>query len=324
MLLAAPAPALAQNLIQFSVGYTRYEVKDDRTGLTTLPFPQTGAPFIYATTRSYPLVGRLFTYQAGLGNSNNVFVWCEATGQSKAVTDFQSPLGVYPSGRLWSNDGQDSFVSFLLSNSTTGQSFTCRAHVSATDIASPTFQPVTLGDPRLEMVSDFVAYYWWNHDGSGFYYCDPRDATKIRLKSVGVGVTMDDDPVSFIAPFPVTQLRVIPPVDPHNLDRYLVAHTLNSGLVGNGILAMDLGTSSWKWLAGPTPTWTGSGIRTPCFSPDGTHVAFGNTRYAHGNSMPFFGVYTVPLLGGPISAPVAEVMGSNKTGGIAVNNWYTP
>jgi hypothetical protein len=137
VLLAAPAPALAQNLIQFSVGsstFTRYEVKDDGTGLRTLPLQAFG-PHIYATTRSYPLVGRLFTYPAGLGNSNNVFVWCEATGQSKAVTDFQSPLQVLLSGMLWSNDGQDSFVSFLLSNSATGQSFTYRAHVSAADIA---------------------------------------------------------------------------------------------------------------------------------------------------------------------------------------------
>jgi hypothetical protein len=336
VLIAAPAPALAQNVIQFTVSAStdsRYEVKDDRTGFRTLPFPQAPGPRINATTRSDYPGGRQFTYPAALGNNNNVFVWSEATGQSKAVTNIQGPLGVVSSGggMLWSNDGLDSFVSFILYNSTT--SFIYRAHVSATAIADPAFQPVTLGDPRLEMVkSDFGRFYWWNHSGSGFYYTDPRDATKIRLKTVGVGVTFDDDPVSFIAPFPVGELRVSPPVGLQDPDRYLVASTLNSGLVGNGILAMDLGTStsppSWWWLAGPQPTFTVSGIRGPCFSPDGTHIAFGNTRYAptHGNqAIPYYGVYTVPFSGGPISGPVAEVMGSSKTRlYTTVNNWYTP
>jgi hypothetical protein len=145
---------------------------------------------------------------------------------------------------------------------------------------------------------------------------------------VGVGVTIDDDRLVFTMPFPVMELRVIPPVDLSNLDRYLVASVLNNPQVGNGIVAIDLATSSWWWLAGPQPTWTGWGIRGPSFSPDGTHIAFGNTRFVptHGNqAIPYYGVYTVPFSGGPISGPVAEVMGSSKTlAYLTVNNWDTP
>jgi hypothetical protein len=144
---------------------------------------------------------------------------------------------------------------------------------------------------------------------------------------VGAGGTIDNDPVSFIAPAPVGELRVGPPMDPQNPDRYLVASALNSGTVGNGILAMDLVTSNSWWLA-TQPTWTVSGIRGPCFSPDGTHIAFGNTRYVAtrgSGATPYYGVYTFPFFGGPISGPVAEVMGSSKTiAFLTVNNWDTP
>ena len=127
-----------QDLITFSVGYstfTRYEVWDNGTGLRTLPFPQVPVNRINATTQSDYPGGRQYLYPAALGTNNNVWVWSEATGQSKAVTSIQGPLSVYINSILWSNDGLDSFVSFMLYSST-GQYYTYRAHVSAADIAS--------------------------------------------------------------------------------------------------------------------------------------------------------------------------------------------
>ena len=32
---------------------------------------------------------------------------------------------------------------------------------------------------------------WWGHDGSRLYYLDLRDPTRVRAKTVGVGVTYD-------------------------------------------------------------------------------------------------------------------------------------
>lgn len=323
MLLAAPAPAFAQNVIQFTlgVGTARYKVLDNGMGLQSFPFPQDPQSRINSSTRSDYPGGRQYLY-----GSVDVTVWSESTGQSKAVTNFQGALPVVLGSTLWSNDGLDSFVSFNVYNSTTRQSYTYRAHVSATDIASASFQPVTLGDPRLELVKDWQSvgetpFYWWNHDGSRFYYPDPRDKTKVRVKTVGVGVTVDDDPVALVAPAELTELRVIPPVYPLNpvSDRYLVATAFP---IGTGILAMDLQTSTWWWLA-TQPTSSISGIRGPCFSPDGSMIAFGNTRY-DSKKTPYYGVYAVPFFGGPITR-VTEVMGSKNTSlFVTVNNWDTP
>jgi hypothetical protein len=336
-LLVAPAPALAQGLIQFSVGsstFTRYQVGDDGTGRRTLPFPQTSQNKINATTRSDywngpQYVGRQYLYVGGDGSNTSsgvLMAWSEGTGQSKALTNFPSPYTVYLNLSLWSNDGLDSFVSFTLINTTTNQSYIYRAWVSAADIASATYQPITLGDPRLTLVGNWgaPAFYWWGHDGSRFYYKDPRNGNGnlIRVKTVGVGATIDDDPIVFTAPFELSEHRVIPAVDPQNPvnDRYLVASALPAG---TGIVAIDLQSSAWWWLA-PQTSSSLSGIRGPCFSPDGSSIAFAATRSVTTTkpktTTTYYGVYTVPFFGGPIPR-VTEVTGSGYP---TVNNWNTP
>jgi hypothetical protein len=265
-------------------------------------------------------VGRQYLYVQP--NTGVLMVWSEATGQSKAVTNFQSPFGVFFGHSRWSNDGLDSFVSFALTNNSTRQSLLYRAHVSAADIASASYQPITVSDPRLELVqlgSTTPAFYWWNHDGSGFYYIDSPNTTKVRLTIVGVS-----DQLVYSAPVNLSELRVIPPVDPQNPDRYLVASMPFNQQVGNGILAIDLATPTQWWLA-TQATWTVSGMRGPCFSPDGSTIAFGNTRY-DSKKTPYYGVYTVPFFSvlGPITR-VSEVMGSKNTSlFVTVNNWDTP
>jgi hypothetical protein len=327
-LFAAPATVPAQNVIQFSLGYsafTEYQVRDDGSNLRTLPFPQgTMCHTVYASAQSSYPGGRQFLYpqQDGLlpnGNpSYDLMVWSEATGQSKPLTNIHGPLYVYFPSARWSNDGLDSFVSFIL-YTPTNENYTYRAHVSAADIASPTFQPITLGDPRLELVRYWgvggtVGYwYWWNHDGSGFYYVDAINTTRIRFMAVGGG-----DMLVYTAPAQLGELRVIPPVDPLNPDRYAVATALP---IGTGILAIDLHASTSWWLA------TGPGgigePRGPCFSPDGSLIAFGNTVYGS-KKTPYYGVYKVPFFGGPITG-VFEVMGSSKTAAYpTVCNWNTP
>src|SRR5262249_55057035 len=142
--------------------------------------------------------------------------------------------------------------------------------------------------------------YWWSHDGSRFYYKDPRNGNGnlVRVKTVGVGVTVDHDPIVFRAPADLAELRVIPPGDPLNpvSDRYLVAS------VGGGILAMDLQTSASRWLAAAAPTKNGKNsfdkVGGPCFSPDGSLIAFGATR-TDSAATPYFGVCVVPFFGDP-------------------------
>src|SRR4051794_39824754 len=64
-------PAHAQGVIQFSLSsypsFTRYQVKDDGTGLKTLGFPQSGIARINATTRSdYTSAGQKLRFFKGL------------------------------------------------------------------------------------------------------------------------------------------------------------------------------------------------------------------------------------------------------------------
>jgi hypothetical protein len=342
VLLAAQTPAFAQGLIQFDVGmgpFTQYMVSDNvATAQQLTTFPQTTNYYVYATTRSdYPGRLHLYSLQDTLPSGYRYYnhkVWSEATGQSKDLTNIHGPLYGAGGGARWSNDGQDRFVSFALINSSTGQTSLYRAWVSAAEISSPTYRPITLDDlgtPRLEHIADFSAWYYWSHDGSRIYYVDPRATRKtsstnlIRVKTVGVGVTIDDDPIVFVAQAGLGELRISPPVDPLNPDRYLVA-TITEGLPsGGGILAIDLlDPNNPRSLA--TPTGTGlSSIRGPAFSPDGSFIAFGAARSVTTtkpkSTTTYFGVYKVPFFGGPITK-VTEL--TNSSGFVTVNSWSTP
>jgi hypothetical protein len=71
------------------------------------------------------------------------------------------------------------------------------------------------------------------------------------------------------------------------------------------------------------------GGMNPCFSPDGSHIAFGAVR-TDSKATPYYGVYTVPVpfFGGPLTiTKVTEIPGSNsKDGGlfVTVHAWSTP
>lgn len=331
MLLAAPAPALAQDLIHFKVvttaNTTQYEVEDDGANLQPLLIPFTSGQVNLSTARSDYSGGRqyLYTQSQSQGRKkkntvqyNDIRVWSQGSGQSKDLTNFPAPLSASAYFGRWSNNGQDSFVSFMVYDGTTGVSRIYRALVSADEIASPSFVAISsLSDPRLELVQDVGAggYIgcWWGHDGSRLYYLDPRNSTWVRAKTVGVGVTFDDDPIVFVAPANLLALRVSPG-DSLTPDRYLVAPA-----TGNlGILAMDLTTSTWWWLA--TADTGYSVIRSPAFSPDGSEVAFGaavNGRFA---------VYKVPFFGGPITRVTTEFTNTKKirVGLLDVYAWNTP
>ena len=142
---------------------------------------------------------------------------------------------------------------------------------------------------------------------------------------MGFGLTIDDDPVAFTSPVVLGQLRVIPPVDPQNPDRYLVTTALP---VGSGILAVDLYTSSSWWLATGNGNSAG-GPRGQVFSPDGSTVAFGNSRSVTTGTGKkqtrtfYYGVYKVPFFGGPVST-VTEMATTANLGFVTVNNWDAP
>src|SRR4051794_25258509 len=91
VLLAIPAPALAQDVILFTVGYstfTQYTVPS--SGGTAMPLTSLGTPSVHATTRSDYPGGRQFLFANGTSPNRKVMVWSESSGQLTAVTNFQT------------------------------------------------------------------------------------------------------------------------------------------------------------------------------------------------------------------------------------------
>jgi len=184
-----------------------------------------------------------------------------------------------------------------------------RAHVTAADIASDQYVPVTLNDPRLEFVAAWPAgvsaWFDWHPSNTKYYYIDPRIVTsgnnrvsqKVRVKFVGVGTTMDDDPIVYDGGgLSLVQLRVSP------VNEQLVVNALFTG-----ILSVNLATNASGWIA--TESESLRDLNSPCFSPDGSSIAFGATRSVTATkpkkTTVYKGVYKIPFLSGPIS-PITE------------------
>src|SRR3954454_14233290 len=85
------APALAQDAILFTVGYstfTQYTVPS--SGGTAMPLTSLSTPSVHATTRSDYPGGRQFLFANGTSPNRKVMVWSESSGQLTAVTNFQT------------------------------------------------------------------------------------------------------------------------------------------------------------------------------------------------------------------------------------------
>ncbi len=305
VLFAAPAPAYAQGnqgVIYFrTTDFTHYLVNGDGTNLQSIAAPSNTT---YASARSDYPGGRQYVYAREDGqipgtttSYGNLMVWNEA-GESKAVTEIDGPL-YHPSeanGVRWSNDDLDSFLSFRLYDPSTGLYSIYRAHVTAAEIASVDFEPVTLNDSRLEFVAEFPpgvsVFYDWHPSNTKYYYIDPRvtkrsSNQKIRVKTVGIGATMDDDPIVFDGGGLLVQIRVSP------VNEQLVALA-----IGKGILSVNLVTYA-SGLIATENNKTFTNMNSPCFSPDGSLVAFGATRWVKNKG--YRGISKVPFTGGTIT-----------------------
>jgi hypothetical protein len=310
-LLAAAAPALAQGptgVIHFRTpDFTHYLVNGDGSNAPAV-FPAPASTTYSTTWDNYS--GHLYlhfrddgTIPGDVDPYGNIMVWSDAAGQSKAVTEIHGPLYVISGNNArWSNDGLDSFVSFNLHDPATGLNAIYRAHVTAADIASADYLPITLDDlapgGRLELVAAWQeglsVFYWWHPTNHKFYYIDPRvsrrTGNKIRVKFVGVGTSMDDDPIVYSSNSSLVQMRVSP------VNEQLVANA-----IGSGILSVNLVTLASGWIAAESKTL--GQLNSPCFSPDGSLVTFGAYRSIKGKV--YSGIYKVAFTGGTIT-PATE------------------
>src|SRR5262249_44565393 len=148
--------AQAQGTIYFSVNgqSSLYSVDGNGNYFTTYSTP-TGVP---SGRSDYP-TGRLFLTRPGIGTIPGTGITYtdvlahDITGSTVQVTNFRGPLWVVALSLVqWSNDSQDTFISFCVYDANTGLYNQYRAWVSGQDIASPGFAPLTPQDGRLERV----------------------------------------------------------------------------------------------------------------------------------------------------------------------------
>ncbi len=328
LLVAMTTAARAQNLgtIYFagsSDGTTLdglYSIAGDGTNKTKV---LDGNPFFYSpTSRSDYPGGRRFVATVPRGNSVvyqgrtyscGSIVLLNAAGNSTPITDFPGPVIIESSfpASSWSNDGQDSFLSFVALDTAQGRYIHYRTLVTADEMLMPGFPPFTPDDLRLEVVLASPlgnrSAAAWRSDGAYFAYDgDYQDGAgnrqyRVLLHQVGTSVDgstdflINDQGVSGLK---VTSLTYSPTAD------QVVGVGTRSATGEAGLVSFNpfVGAGSMSWLqkeARKSPP-----VRLmlyPKFSPDGTRVAF--FGYTPFKQMPKLrdSVLTCPAAGGPVT-----------------------
>lgn len=112
------------------------------------------------------------------------------SGDVVQLTDLSADLDYLPeSNPRWSNDGMDSFVSFVGVNADGRHIW--RLHVTVADFTDPNWAPVTPNDPRLEHITEIDttrADFDWSPDGSAVAYLEgPFSNRALVVRDVAAG-----------------------------------------------------------------------------------------------------------------------------------------
>jgi hypothetical protein len=317
-LLSIPVPTFAQSMgvIYYAPHNTpaTYRVNGDGTGQGLVD----NSVYRIAPTRrsDYP-GGRQFLWKSRLAVTDasgsrpycDVMSW-DLTGATKQLTAFAGPTYVYSYLVSRSNDDASSFFSFFVYDSSSGTSSLCRANVTPDQIADQAFQPVVPGDPRLEVIATWPQLFDYRWDGTGtrVYYLDDRvtGQGRLRVKTVGVGLTPDNDPVLFDASLTGAHPGGVA-ASPTSSQIVLRCTTFDrrGKVITDGFVSLDAANpAGWSWLITTGSSGLVSFMSDPCFSPDGSGLCFGArgpvTVTVHNKRSTTYvpGVYKMPAGGG--------------------------
>lgn len=279
---------------------TAYSVQGNGTGFTSLPLAlpdNFGQPVLPSAQTIYP-GGRQFLTRAheglipGVSNEayGNLWIKDQTNGNQVQVTAFpgtdEQEFIRYPNNyAAWSNDDQDSFISFGTWNPATGIFRIYKAHVTGQQIAAVNYLPLGPNDERLELVFEHenpnqIFTYLWSGDGKRLIYyfqSSQVGATDQRVFSKVVG-TPPAEPGSPIYVQTPTGMAISgwnhSPVG--NLIVGVGTQTASGGTTTRGIVLMDSVTGDWSWLQREFQATKSSLTQcgSPRFSPDGNYVAF--------------------------------------------------
>lgn len=278
------AQAQSQGTIYFSVQGGMHSVDGNGTNYTPLPVESGRASGLsYPNGRlflSRPQVGPIPNHPTGAGYAD--VIANDVAGGGVQVTNFRGPLWVLSAAPAkWSNDLQDTFISFSVYDSVSGRYGICRAWVTGLGIASPGFVPLTMDDTlpggRLELVLDTADRQVpvWNGDGTKFVYAT---AEGVRMHFIASGPSPANDllilskAATGLTPGDLTYSPVTEQIAGYG--KYTSGKTTVEGIFSLNPLAQN----NWRWIRTQYSTKTTTLTRTTLggvvFSPDGNWVAY--------------------------------------------------
>lgn len=325
LLAALVSTAHAQNLgsIQHHTSGSEVSSSVDVTTGTDTVVPQ-GKP----THRSDYPSGRLYYVRATTGvvpgtpiNRCDHYLQ-DVAGNRVLVTDIEGPDYYCMGGGAYlvSNDGNDSFYSFWVYEPSAARYLFLRANITPWDVLAPDFVPLTMGDPRLELIfqtythSDADRAMGWNRDGTrvayyGDYVYKNNRYLRLRIHTVGPDVTQNADEL-------VNDER-LSGIRTGHFDWSPIAEQLvmvtDAGRAGNGIAVWTPGVNGWTYaFVQKTSSKTGglSMPSYPVYSPDGSAIAFWGRIYQNGGTAAY-GIYRCPAGGGALQPVLATGTGTH-------------
>jgi hypothetical protein len=315
-------------------------------------------PAIRPTDLKYDGRHRYFTLtkdgtMPGRGHiKGDFYLWDEATGGSIKLTSFAGPTYYTPTGlsaTRWSNDRQDTFLSFLIEDPAAGITRLLRTRVTA---ATPNWGQiiVTSGSGfvpfdetdllpagRLEVVGSWPYgignLFESSPSGDVFYYLNNYtvngiNRSRLRVHSAGDTPTSQDtvifdEATTGVEIGPFTVSPVTGQIICNGLTVKVSRNGSKSYVEPSGVITVDPATKAWSWLlTNATATKRGgvtglTGVATGgilSIAPDGSGFCFPADRYSNGTWVAK-GLYKMGFSDGTVST-IREVSTSDPTFGV--------
>jgi hypothetical protein len=276
---------------------------------------------------SYP-GGRQFVTDSGRlgpipgwpdGYFGDIVLVGEQNGVATSVTAFRGPEYVNQNGirARVSNDGRDSFLSFVVYDSRTGSHHLVRYNGPISDFFQPGFvAPQSTDDPRLLVARNIGAWEQFNWDSTGtkLIVTDTHNsgAKTYALDIASNSLSLINDPLAsgleFSRPYASpTEFRLFAPA----------RHSDGT----KGIVSFYPETGQWSWVIkeGGKGNKKISSFGTVGTSPDGSTITFGLLRIVNNRTVP--SLVRVPASGGSFTTLVTYTDSAVNTFMAASPGW---
>lgn len=220
----------------------------------------------------------------------DIVLYSEQGAIPTTLTNFRGPQYIDQNGirARFSNNGQDSFLSFVAYDTRTSLWIYYRYNGPASDFFQPGFVPLESDDPRLVLVMPatpayrFRQFWDWDPTGTLLTYSDVDASGKTVISvydtTTGISTVVNNPSVSGLnITYPwcsPTEFRLFGPATHANGTK--------------GIVSFYPAAGQWSWVIkeGGRGTKNISAFKPTAISPDGTTLAFGMLRVVNKKTVP--------------------------------------